>query len=367
MATFAGKSVNNTFKNLLNIDNNNQGIDNTLRPVQDGEGTESALQLSTSEVNVDGTFKIDGYSIQRVGDYNVTFTVTGDTTVTFPENGTLVSSDSTSFPSLEEVGTINTGTWNADIISPAFGGTGVNNGSFTTTLGGNFSTIGAFNTTVTVTGDTNITLPTTGTVSTLDGTESLSNKTLVAPALGTPSSGTLTNCSGLPPTGLSAPVPLTKGGSGYANLQTLVQRKSVHILTTNGTAQIARDNTIPQISEGGQIATLSITPLNSSNILVFKCGTPCSILGPGGTIVLALFNAANTDAIAVQDAYVAVSNAHTRLDIHYEAVAGTTSPLTFTIRMGSNAGTWYTTDNGAGNYGGVLQANAFFEILEYTP
>lgn len=59
-------------------------------------------------------------------------------------------------------------------------------------------TVGAFSTTFTATATTTLTLPTTGTLATLAGVETLSNKTLVAPALGTPASGTLTNCTGLP-------------------------------------------------------------------------------------------------------------------------------------------------------------------------
>lgn len=68
----------------------------------------------------------------------------------------------------------------------------------TVTLTGAFIRSGAHSLTLTTTGATNVTLPTTGTLATLAGTESLSNKTLVAPALGTPASGTLTNCTGLP-------------------------------------------------------------------------------------------------------------------------------------------------------------------------
>ena len=74
-------------------------------------------------------------------------------------------------------------------IAGNYGGTGVNNGSNTITLGGNiltansFTTAGNYSTTLTSTGVTNVTLPTTGTIATLAGTETLTNKTIVDVAL----------------------------------------------------------------------------------------------------------------------------------------------------------------------------------------
>jgi hypothetical protein len=55
-------------------------------------------------------------------------------------------------------------------LSPARGGTGVNNGSNTITLGGTLTTSGAFNSTFTMTGATNVTFPTSGTLATTAGT-----------------------------------------------------------------------------------------------------------------------------------------------------------------------------------------------------
>lgn len=78
------------------------------------------------------------------------------------------------------VGTITTGTWNGTIISPTYGGTGVNNGANTITLGGALTTSGAFATTLTVTAATNVTLPTTGTLATRAGTEVFTNKDLTS-------------------------------------------------------------------------------------------------------------------------------------------------------------------------------------------
>jgi len=84
-------------------------------------------------------------------------------------------------------------------IAGTFGGTGINNGSKTITLGGNiltansFTTAGNYSTTLTSTGITDITLPTTGTIATLAGTETLTNKTIVDVSLtGIPNAPTAT-------------------------------------------------------------------------------------------------------------------------------------------------------------------------------
>jgi trimeric autotransporter adhesin len=78
-------------------------------------------------------------------------------------------------------------------LAGASGGTGVANTGKTITLGGNLVTSGAFNITLTTTALTNVTLPTTGTLSTLGGSETLSNKTLVTPVIGSIiNTGTLT-------------------------------------------------------------------------------------------------------------------------------------------------------------------------------
>jgi hypothetical protein len=100
------------------------------------------------------------------GASSLTLTTTGITNVTLPLSGTLITSGVTSLPSLVTVGTIGTGTWNGTIISPIYGGTGVNNGSSTLTLGGNLSTVGAFPSIFNMTGSTNITFPTSGTLAT---------------------------------------------------------------------------------------------------------------------------------------------------------------------------------------------------------
>ena len=70
----------------------------------------------------------------------------------------------------------------AGVLNAANGGTGVANSS-TITLGGNLTTSGAYATTLTATGTTTVTLPTTGTLATLAGSETFTNKTLTTPTV----------------------------------------------------------------------------------------------------------------------------------------------------------------------------------------
>ena len=67
MATLTGKQIANTYKELLQVSNSgsNDGIDGTVRAVSDGEGTESALQISNAAVNINGTFQLNGDSITK--------------------------------------------------------------------------------------------------------------------------------------------------------------------------------------------------------------------------------------------------------------------------------------------------------------
>jgi hypothetical protein len=91
------------------------------------------------------------------------------------------------------LGTIGTGTWQGTVINPTYGGTGVNNGSNTLTMAGSVTHAGAFARTFTATATTSLTLPTSGTLATLAGTETLTNKTLTSPVIATiVNTGTLT-------------------------------------------------------------------------------------------------------------------------------------------------------------------------------
>jgi hypothetical protein len=70
---------------------------------------------------------------------------------------------------ITSVGTIASGTWNGSVIGGTYGGTGVNNGASTITIGGNVTFSGAHTFAGTLTGNTAVTFPTSGTLATTGG------------------------------------------------------------------------------------------------------------------------------------------------------------------------------------------------------
>ena len=126
-------------------------------------GSGSSLTFGTGSLSLAG-------NLTTSGAFATTLTVTAATNVTLPTTGTLVNTAVTTLSSLASIGTITTGTWNGSVIGATYGGTGVNNGSNTITLGGNLTTSGAFALTLTTSGATNVTLPTSGTLATLTNT-----------------------------------------------------------------------------------------------------------------------------------------------------------------------------------------------------
>jgi hypothetical protein len=180
------------------------------------------------DLNVGGNVKING-----------TLEIDGGT----PGAGKVLTSDANGVGSWTAIPATNLTSGVSGILPGANGGTGVDNGTKTITLGGNLTTSGAFATTLTSTAATTVTLPTTGTLATLAGTETLTNKTLTSPTLTTPALGvaTATSINGLTPTALATGFTIA-GGS-----------------TTSKTLTVSGDATVSGTTSGTNTGDQTIT------------------------------------------------------------------------------------------------------------
>ena len=148
--------------------------------------------------------------------------------------------------------------------------------------------------------------------------------------------------------------------------------KFVQIVSTQtgavatGTTTIPLDDSIPQISEGDQYMSVSITPTSATNKLFIQVVTNSSA-DSIKTNTAALFVDSTANALA------AVSNT-TRsggdlliVSFNHNMTAGSTSAMTFKVRMGTDSGGTLTFNGsgGARRYGGVIASS--ITITEYTP
>ena len=87
MATLTGKKIADTYKDLLQVSNGNSGVDSTLRDVSDGEGTSSALKVSSDAISVDN-IKIDGNTISATSG-GITLTPLAGSAITLDSSVTI--------------------------------------------------------------------------------------------------------------------------------------------------------------------------------------------------------------------------------------------------------------------------------------
>lgn len=185
------------------------------------------------------------------------------------------------------------------IIDGAHGGTGTANTGKTITLAGNVTTSGAYNLSVTLTGNTSITLPASGTLATLGGNETLGNKTLTDPIIGNATVDNLTGAT-------SGNVTITGGSNGAS----LILGQGVNggaKMNLNGSGQFvigavtglgtspSRTVTIKDNRAGATVSDLWINDPASDSHFYITYGTSTEIGGVLGGLI-ALDRTLNLDA-----------------------------------------------------------------------
>jgi hypothetical protein len=173
--------------------------------------------------------------------------------------------------------------------------------------------------------------------------------TLISPVLGTPASGNLINCTGFP-----------SGGK-------VAQVVSTMTSTTGSTSSpIPQDDTIPQITEGAEFMTCTITPTNASSMLLVEAtfwGSASAV----ATLITAIFRDVTANAIVSTSETVSSTNYTNIITIKTIVSAASTSATTFRLRFGSRSGVIaYFLSNSAGGFFSTSDT-ALMTITEILP
>lgn len=137
----------------------------------------------------------------------------------------------------------------------------------------------------------------------------------------------------------------------------IVQTVSTLVGTiATGTTLIPLDDTLPQITEGTEVLTATITPTSAANILEIEVLVNGANSAATNNLIAALFQDSTANALTASSIYMPSNNTITPIKLVHRMTAGTTSATTFRVRVGGNlAGTFTLNGAGAARYfGGAL-------------
>lgn len=131
------------------------------------------------------------------------------------------------------------------------------------------------------------------------------------------------------------------------------------------TAAIPFDDTIPQIGEGTEILSVSITPRSATSIMRITVQLQASMSVATAVYIAALFKDADANALAVDWATSPYINAPAKVAFSYTFAHESASAMTFTVRLGASSGT--CTINGFGGarmFGGASASSITVEEIQ---
>ena len=247
-------------------------------------------------------------------------------------------------------------TYSGTALPAANGGTGIVNNAAST-----LAISGAFATTLTVSGATGVTLPTTGTLATLAGTETFTNKTLTSPVIGTSIKDTNANTL----------VAITATGSAVNNFTIANAAAAANpVISATGSDTNIGISLTPK-GTGEVLATTSyLTGVFSDKVTAIgNTGTSQTIALTSGTVYTATLNGNCTFTLSASNSVASRASSFT-LILTNDATPGRTvawSGGTFKFPGGSVTRTttanavdvwfFFTPDGGTTFYGSIPMAN----------
>lgn len=316
-------------------------------------GTLSGARGGTGVNNGASTLTLAG-SLATIGAFASNFTMTGATNVTFPTSGTLATTSQipsvtpaaltkvddtnvtltlggTPATALLQASSLTLG-WTGT-LSGTRGGTGVNNGASTFTMGGSHILSGAFASTFTFTNTTSVTFPTSGTLATTSqiptgAALTKTDDTNITLTLGGSPTTALVNAASLT-LGWTGTLSGTRGGTGVNNGASTFTMGGNHILSGAFASTFTFTNTTSvTFPTSGTLATTSqlatpaaLTKVDDTNVTLTLGGTPATALLQAASLTLGWTGTlAETRGGTAQSTY-------TLGDILYSSAANTLSKL----------------------------------------
>lgn len=291
--TTINTSTLNVSDNVIVLNNDVTGSPSENAGIEVERGTSTNVLIRWNESTDVWEFTTDGTSYST---FNAASAIAGSTLASNVTGSSLTS-----------VGTISSGTWNGTAIAGQYGGTGVANTGKTITLGGNLTTSGAYALTLTLSNTSSVTLPTSGTLATVDGSESLTNKklgSLTSNGLVTTSGGdgtlsvTATTGSGSAVLGTSPSftTSVTTGSTTFSVFNTTATTvnafgaaTALSVGASTGTTTVNNSLTVTgDLTVNGTTTTVNSTTISvdDKNIELGSVGTPTDTTANGGGITL---------------------------------------------------------------------------------